>query len=147
MVTYNALSVFSFDKFILDVLELKRKHQNDQRCWIQPAIFDTSYLRYPNFMSVQILPHEMKQNILEQSKLALFNATLQYNHTHMGCSDMEIQKLKRTYDWSISPIDDGELFKQRKTFSHYIKQIDERRGTDFVKIFPELEDFYKTHLI
>ena len=63
MVTYNALSVFSFDKFILDVLELKRKHQNEQRCWIQPAIFDTSYLRYPNFMSVQILPHEMKHNI------------------------------------------------------------------------------------
>jgi organic radical activating enzyme len=147
MVTYNALSVFSFDKFILDVLELKRVHQNEQRCWIQPAIFDTSYLRYPNFMSIQILPHQMKHNILEQSKLALFNATLMYDHTHMGCSDMEIQKLKRTYDWAISPIDDNELFKQRKTFSHYIKQIDQRRGTDFVKTFPELEDFYKTHLI
>jgi organic radical activating enzyme len=147
MVTYNALSVFNFDKFIMDVIELKKKHMNDQRCWIQPAIFDTSYLRYPSFLSVQILPHEMKKNILEQSKLALFNATLQYNHTDMGCSDMEIQKLKRTYDWAISSIDENELFQNRRNFAKFIKEHDHRRGLDFVKTFPELEDFYKTHLI
>ena len=147
MVTYNALSVFSFDKFMLDVLELKFKHKNNQRYWIQPAIFDTSYLRYPSFLSVQILPHEMKENILNQSKLALFKATLQYNHTDMGFSDMEIQKLKRTYDWAISPIDDNKLYNDRVKFSNFVTELDKRRGTNFVKTFPELEEFYKVHLI
>lgn len=147
MVTYNMLSVFSFDKFILDVLKLKEEHKNDQRCWIQPAIFDVSYLRYPSFLTVQLLPDEMKGKILEQAKLALFNATLQYNHSLMGCSDMEIQKLKRTYDWSISHISPESLERERKNFSKFIKEHDARRNTDFISTFPELEEFYKTNLV
>lgn len=147
MVTYNALSVFSFDKFIEDVLKLKKEYKNPDRCWVQPAIFDVSYLRYPSFLSAQILPYEHKQRILDQAKYALFNATLVYDNDSHGCSDMEIQKLKRTYDWAISSKDDKELFNNRVKFSNFIKEHDRRRGTDFVKTFPELEEFYRAHLL
>ena len=60
----------------------------------------------------------------------------------MNEKDLEIQKLKRTYDWAISPIKDEELHKARYNFYQFFSEHDKRRGTDFCKTFPEYEEFY-----
>ena len=142
MVTYNALSVFSFDKFIKNVVDLKRIYHNDERIWQQSAIFDTSYLRNPRHQTVQILPYDFKKNILEQSEYAYWLSMPYYSGEYIGCSDIEIQKIKRTYDWAMADIDAQNLMKARKDFYLFFAEHDRRRGTDFCKTFPELEEFF-----
>jgi hypothetical protein len=103
---------------------------------------DTSYLRHPRHQTVQVLPHQFKQNIFDQAQLAFYYGIPYYSKGYVGYSDLEIQKLKRTYDWAISPIDAMELHKSRYNFYKFFSEHDKRRGTDFCKSFPELEEFY-----
>ena len=52
------------------------------------------------------------------------------------------QKIKRIYDWSKSNMDEEELMNLRKDFVIFVDEHDKRRGTNFVKTFPELEELY-----
>jgi len=142
MVTYNMLSVFSFDKLIKGVYQLKNDYAGDDRYWLSPVLLDTSYLRHPRHQTVQILPHQFKQNIFDQAQLAFYHGIPYYSKGYVGYSDLEIQKLKRTYDWAISPIKDEDLHKARYNFYQFFSEHDKRRGTNFCKTFPELEEFY-----
>jgi len=142
MSTYNALSVFSYSKFIQEVYKLKEKYGTTDRCWESACFLDTSYLRYPQHQTVQILPYQMSDLVYEQARLAEFYATPSFQHRYIGYSDVEIQKIKRTYDWMISPQDATNQMKNRYSFYQFFNEHDKRRGTDFCKTFPELEDFY-----
>ena len=42
----------------------------------------------------------------------------------------------------LSPQDAVEQMKNRHNFYKYFSEHDRRRGTNFVKTFPELEEFY-----
>ena len=65
-----------------------------------------------------------------------------FDYSYIGYSDIEIQKIKRTYDWMIAPVDEERLKTQRRNFGYYFEAHDKRRGTDFCKTFPEFADFY-----
>lgn len=62
------------------------------------------------------------------------------NETY-GFTDVEIQKIKRTYDFAISK-DDFDVEKYRKDFAKFITQYDQRRDTNFTDTFPELKELY-----
>ena len=61
-----------------------------------------------------------------------------------GFNDVEIQKIKRTYDYAIGTNDytPFDVEKQRKDFITFVKQYDERRKTNFTETFPELKEMY-----
>jgi hypothetical protein len=65
-----------------------------------------------------------------------------FENKYIGYSDIEIQKIKRTYDWMKSTKDDYDLKVKRFNFANFIEAHDKRRGTDFIKVFPEFEEFY-----
>ena len=143
MVTYNALSVFSYDKLIKGVYDLKKEYGSSDRYWPSAVMLDSSYLRFPWHQTVQILPSDFKENILEHAKLALYYGVPKFDHKYIGYSDVEIQKLKRIYDWSTSTdIDPKFILQSQKDFGIFVTEHDKRRGTNFVKTFPELEEFY-----
>ena len=58
-----------------------------------------------------------------------------------GFTDVEIQKIKRTYDYAIGK-DSFDVQKNRKDFAIFIKENDKRKGTNFGEIFPELKEMY-----
>jgi len=60
-------------------------------------------------------------------------------------TETEIRKIKRIYDWAVSPTEQDIVFG-RKNFSKFITEHDIRRNTNFINIFPELENFYKNSL-
>jgi hypothetical protein len=91
---------------------------------------------------VQILPYDFSKYIIDQSKLITYYATPSFDARYIGYSDIEVQKVKRIYDWMISPQDEALQMKNRYSFYQHFKTHDERRGTDFCKTFPELEEFY-----
>jgi organic radical activating enzyme len=142
MVTYNALSVFKYDKLIKEIYKLKETYASPYRYWNSATFLDSSYLRYPMHQTVQVLPHQFAENIMNQAKLATFFSTPSFNSTQIGYSDVEVQKIKRIYDWMLAPQDAEQQMKNRYNFYKYFSEHDRRRGTDFCKTFPELEEFY-----
>lgn len=143
MVTYNALSVFSYDKLIRGVYDLKKEYGSSDRYWPSATMLDSSYLRFPWHQTVQILPRDFKENILEHAKLALYYGVPIFNHKFIGYSDVEIQKLKRIYDWSLGEgTSEKHILQHQKDFHTFFSEHDRRRNTNFIETFPELEEFY-----
>lgn len=142
MATYNALSVFTYDSVIDKVFSLKKKHQNNQRYWVSALQLDTSYLRWPNHLSVQILEPEHHKLILESAKKALYYGIKEFKHDNYGFSNVEIQKIKRIYDYASSYSPMFDISKHRKDFIKFVDEYDKRRNTDFTSTFPELKEFY-----
>jgi len=142
MSTYNALSPFKYNDLIENIWEVKREYQNNERYWKHPILLDTSYLRYPTHQTVRILEDEHKELILKNAEKALYLGVPVFNRTDMAMTETETRKIKRIYDWSYSDITEEELVRDRNNFITFVDEHDRRRGTNFLKTFPELEDFY-----
>ena len=143
MSTYNALSVPNYHKLIEGVYQLKKEYGSSDRYWESAAFLDTSYLRHPSHQTVQILPLDFANNIFKQTQLADFYGVPLFENKYIGYSDIEIQKIKRTYDWMMSVKHDRNLIHNQYNFGKFVEEHDKRRGTDFIKTFPELEEFYE----
>jgi organic radical activating enzyme len=141
MATFNALSVFGYDKLIDDVFELKRKHKNGLRYWTSAVQLDTSYLTWPEHLSVKILSDDDKKRILKSAEKMLYYGIKEFNHNNHGFSNIEIQKLKRTYDYSLNT-GGFDLVRNKKDFISFIDECDSRRDSKFLDVFPQLIDFY-----
>lgn len=144
MSTYNALSVFKYNRLISEIYKLKCEYGSTQRYWNSAIFLDTSYLRYPQHQTVKILPIELSNNIINQSKLMSYYSTPSFEDRLIGYSDIEMQKIKRIYDWMIVPTDEKVLNELRYNFFKHFEEHDNRRNTNFVTTFPELEEFYNT---
>ena len=142
MSTFNALSVPNYDKLLQGVYDLKLKHASPDRYWNSALFLDSSYLRFPHHQTVQVLPREWDSKILQHAQYADYLALPLFQKKYVGYSDIEIQKITRIYDWAKST-DEEKVLQQRYNFGKYFQEHDKRRGTDFCKTFPELEDFYK----
>jgi hypothetical protein len=143
MSTYNALSVFNYNKLIHNVYTLKDEYASSDRYWNSATFLDSSYLRYPLHQTVQVLPYDFSKYILDQSKLITYYAAPAFDPKHIGYSDVEVQKIKRIYDWMLAPQDTYQQMVNRFNFYKYFSEHDKRRGTNFLKTFPELEEFYQ----
>jgi len=148
MSTYNALSVPNYDKLIEGVYDLKNRYGSTDRYWNSAVFLDSSYLRYPTHQTAQILPEEWSLKVFQQAQLMDYYAAPSFEAKHIGYSDIETQKVKRIYDWmsSSKTIDSNIINRQRYNFGKMFQEHDKRRGTDFCKTFPELEEFYRNCL-
>lgn len=143
MSTYNGLSIPNYHKLINGIYQLKEEYGSTDRYWNSAAFLDSSYLRFPTHQTVQVMPQEWAPKIYDDAQLADFLSVPLFDHKYVGYSDIEIQKIKRIYDWMIAPVDEKQLQKQRFNFYNYFNAHDKRRGTDFKKVFPEFADFYE----
>ena len=143
MSTFNALSVPTYHKLIDYIYDLKMKYTSSDRYWNSAVFLDTSYLRYPKHQTVKILPEKWAIEIKNCARHMDYLGIPKFEHMHVGYSDVEIQKVKRTYDWMLTDRNEEELLKQRRDFGVFFKEHDRRRETDFKKVYPELADFYE----
>jgi organic radical activating enzyme len=124
MCTYNALSVPNFKKFLMQLVEWKKK---------QKVLLDISYLRHPQLLSVKLLPPSYAKDMRE---------SLEYMK-QQKFTDYEINKLQRVIDYFEN---DSESFYAdffRKDFVAYFEEIDRRRNVSFAKTFPELRSLFE----
>ena len=141
MVTYNALSVFNFHKFIEGVRELKGKYTNQYRPYpTNVGVVDISYLRYPEHQTVKVLPKEMKKYVKNQ--IHLMKEIQKDDNGVDYFTDMEISKLERILDWMDSEQNERLANRNRKDFGRFFREHDKRRDTSFLDMFPELESLY-----
>lgn len=141
MVTFNILTVTSFQSLLEKILEWRRLYNGSNQNKWQRIRFDTPYLKEPLQYDMNILPKE---------------DFIKYMYDHLGyiqenlddfdrCkfSEIEYEKFKRVVKYMESthyPIE--KINEGRRDFFNWFTEYDRRRGTNFVETFPELEDFY-----
>jgi organic radical activating enzyme len=147
MATFNMLSVTSFKDMLADLLVLKNKYT------IQPqrphtVSIDIPYIRYPDFMTTWTMPEEWLKHI--EDTITWMYQNLQQTYWPPLCGkgffDHEIKKLERVYIVCKEAINDAskqnEIAVNRKNFVAFVDEHDKRRGTDFLKSFPEMKQYY-----
>jgi len=133
IVTMNNLSVLGFRDLMAWILELRAKHNsNYQRIW-----FDTPVLRQPEWQSLQLLP-ESYAHKLETCADWMTN---QITTGLVGFRDFEVQRLQRDIAW-MRQGQTQDLSHHRADFFRFFNEHDRRRGTDFLKTFPEMRAWW-----
>jgi len=148
MSTFNALSVFRYKEMLAFAYNLKKRFNSPVRYWNPVVMVDSSYLRHPAHQTVQLLPQEYKELILDAAKfcdeLRYVNKveSEQWQPWHTGFTDIETDKIKRIADWMSAPQDPLILARNREDFYKFFTAHDKRRGTNFVETFPQLATFF-----
>jgi hypothetical protein len=146
MITFNIMCVSNFSELLEMVLELREKYNKpwpkepDEERW-QRVQIDTPHLKEPPHYDMLILPKE------EFLSYMIDHLELMHANYHKWdpnkFDDLEIAKFKRVVDYFETTLkDDAYLSKGRNDFYNFFTQHDSRRGTDFLKAFPEYENFW-----
>ena len=134
IITMNNLSVTGFRQYMEWILRLRENYSRTyQRVW-----FDTPVLREPAWQSLQILPESYAAK-LEQC--ADWMAT-QVGTELTGFRDYEVQRLRRDIAW----MREGQSRNNsvaRADFYRFFSEHDRRRGTDFLRAFPEMRSWWQ----
>jgi len=140
MSAVNLYSVPTIKSYIYYLLDLMKKFNiNNKRIRI-----DFAYVRHPHFLDIKIVtPDLMQTNFLPAIEL------MKENKDRLLFGDWEIQRIERIYNDCIAryarnnsnEIQDIKLNRFR--FWQFTQEYDKRRNTDFLKTFPQLEEFYQ----
>ena len=137
IITMNNLSVSGFQDYMKWILNLRQTHSTTyQRVW-----FDTPVLREPAWQSLQILPESYAYQLEHARDYMLDNMVTDANPLH-GFKDYEVQRLERDIAWMRK----GQLqdnLTAKGDFYRFFSEHDRRRGTDFLKTFPEMITWWK----
>lgn len=138
IVTMNNLSVTSLGDLFAGILELRKTYSKTyQRVW-----FDTPVLRQPEWQSLQILPESYAEK-LQQIWMWMVQHTETPEHAFHGFKDYEIARLDRDIAWMRSG-QTQDHSKAKADFYRFFSEHDRRRGTDFLKTFPEMRSWWQT---
>lgn len=134
IITMNNLNITGLHDVLDYILELRARHSKTyQRVW-----FDTPLLRTPAWQSIQTLPvsyeHKLEQAIdfMKENKMT---------DGFVGFKDYEIQRMERNLAWMHET--PPAVTTQRADFYRFFAEHDRRRGTDFLKTFPEMSEFWQ----
>lgn len=150
MSTFNIFSPFNYEKLLRKIYDYKVKHFNTKRYWNSPLILDTSYLRYPDFLSFRLLKGYLDISYFEKlekymkffSSYRSLNSYQLQEPTDSGFSLKEIEKISRIKDIFIEDDkSDVEFSLGKKKFKHYIADYKQRRGLDCEETYPEMKEF------
>ncbi len=127
MCTFSILSLGGFDRFLEDVLALKR---------LNPAFkLDISYLRNPEYL---------RADMADDALLARLEGFIykMKEHEGRGFSEHEIRKLENVAAWARRRGNGPAVRRQRSDFFRFIREYDRRKNRSFLEIFPEFRDFW-----
>jgi organic radical activating enzyme len=137
IVTMNNLSVTSLQKLLQGILDLRQAHSKTyQRVW-----FDTPVLREPAWQSLKILPESYAQLLSNTHSWMMSNLETTADPFH-GFKDYEVARLDRDIAWMRSGLPDHMQHQHMADFYRFFSEHDRRRGTDFLKTFPEMRSWW-----
>ncbi len=140
IITMNNLNVTGFQSLINCIHGLREIYSKTyQRVW-----FDTPILRKPEWQSLQLLP-ESYVDALEMAWSFMMKKIETPDRPFKGFKDYELHRLQRVIDWMKegSKLDPNYVKIQKADFYRFFSEHDRRRGTGFIRTFPEMADFWK----
>jgi len=126
MVTYNNLVLPSFRQLLIKIQEW-RKLYGDRLEFITP------HLKEPAHWSINILPKSFVKYIDNDIEFM----------QQQGFNPIEIERLDRVRSHMINytyPVD--VEYNAKSDFYNFFTEHDRRRGTNFIEVFPEYNDFF-----
>lgn len=120
--TVNALSIFSMQQFLQEVYWLRKLYP--RRVFISIA-----FLRHPDFMDVRILNKEATERQL----------TLVRQYVEDHGTMVEVEQMNRLIEYAAKPLDNVQ--QRREDLLIFLNEWDDRRYSDYRKIFPDLDRF------
>lgn len=139
IITMNNLNVLGLQKMLTMILNLRQSYSTTyQRVW-----FDTPLLRTPSWQSLQILPTVYADSLERVADWMELNLETP-DKPFQGFKDYEVQRMRRDIDWMRegSKLDTEYVKLQRADFYRFFNEHDRRRGTDFLKTFPQMKEFW-----
>jgi organic radical activating enzyme len=152
--TFNLLSVPGLQKYLEMILDMRKyvnslkdipeKNPEFNNYWDRQRVwFDIPTLRTPVWLTIQNLPANM-HSILDKAVEFMEANSVAVHGELIGFADFEIDKLKRNIAWMKScTYTDNERALLRRDFYAFFREYDYRKGTNFVKTFPELQLYWK----
>lgn len=140
IITMNNLSVTSLSHLFAGILGLRKLYSTTyQRVW-----FDTPVLRTPTWQSLQILPESYAEQ-LEHLWAWMIRQIETEDTRFRGFKDYEIARLDRDIAWMRDgqKLDPAYIQQNKADFYRFFNEHDRRRGTDFLKTFPEMGTWWQ----
>lgn len=133
--TLNLLSLPGLSEFLKWVLDLRQKYP-------QRVSLDTPTLVYPTWLNVKMLGNSRWEAHVQAAIDFMKENLASEESGKVGFYPHEITRLERDLSLMKQGFDADTWETNHRKFVNYIAELDRRRGTDFVGIFPELTDFY-----
>jgi organic radical activating enzyme len=140
IITMNNLNVTGLHDLINCIHGLRHIYSKTyQRVW-----FDTPILRSPSWQSIQLLPASYVDSLEEVWSFMLKQIDSNKDNPLHGFKDYELQRLQRVIDFMGEGCNlDLEYVKiQKADFYRFFNEHDKRRGTGFLRTFPEMAEFW-----
>jgi organic radical activating enzyme len=144
MITFNLFSVTSFKSLLEKILEWRNTYD-----WYYDEVnpqhrvrFDTPYLREPIQYDMNLLPKEEFMPYMEDALQFLKDNV--DDKSGKKFSSIEYERFKRVVDYMRDTVySEDKLVEGRRDFYNWFNELDERRDTDMLSVFPELLGFYR----
>jgi hypothetical protein len=142
MITFNILSVTTFKQLLEKILEWRTQYGWYDDIKSHRVRFDTPYLRDPLQYDMNLLPKAEFMPFMKES-LEFMKDNVDDNSSNKFTT-VEYEKFKRVVDYmETTELSPEKLIEGRKDFYNWFNTLDNRRETNFIENFPEMEIFYK----
>jgi len=143
MITFNILSVTTFQKLLQQILKWRKKYNKfNKSSQYQMVRFDTPYLKEPLQYDMNILP--------KQEFMPYMHEALEFIEKHTDDNDpysfsiVEFERFRRVVKYmESSNYSQSKIIEGRHDFFNWFTELDHRRNTNFIKTFPEMKQFFK----
>jgi hypothetical protein len=141
MITFNIFSVTTFKTLLEKMLEWRKQYGWYAESQQHRIRFDTPYLRDPIQYDMNILPKDEYMPYMRESLEFMLNNV--DNSRSDKFTTIEYEKFKRVVDYmETSNYSEHKLNEGRKDFYNWFTELDKRRNTNLLEIFPEMKGFY-----
>lgn len=140
IITMNNLNVTGLENLLAGILGLRKVYSETyQRVW-----FDTPLLRTPAWMNMQLLP-EAYADKLEWIWAWMIRQIETPENQFKGFKDYEIQRLDRDIAWMREgqKLPNEYRQQQQADFYRFFQEHDRRRNTNFLRTFPEMQEWWE----
>jgi organic radical activating enzyme len=144
MITFNIFSVTTFKSLLEKLLEWRSMYDwyDDPENPQHRVRFDTPYLREPLQYDMNILPKGEFMPYMEDA-LKFMEENVD-DKSSKKFSTIEFEKFKRVVDYMReTEYPEEKLIEGRRDFYNWFNELDERRDTNMLEIFPEYLNFYR----
>lgn len=135
MMTITSLSVLDMTSFLDQLVVWKEMYGERAPRWT------CNILRFPAFMSVAVLPREVKKSSIQR-----LQKWLSLNQNNQQISALELESVKRLINYldevNLPYSQSKQLSILRHDFKSFFDQYDKRRGKSLIKSFPELKAWF-----
>ncbi len=140
MCTFNLLSIPRFKLLLENILRLKQLHLGE-KTHQRRFMIDISTLNWPHHQAPQNITPDFHDHLRDALEFVTANVE-DLTCRRAGFNVTEIVKMQRLVDFIVNTRESESVRTARIEFFEFFTEHDRRRGSNFIRTFPELKEFF-----